>query len=177
MDQQNPNPQQQAPAVPEPAPAPQPAPEPAPAAEPVRPAQDQGQNHQSQETRAPEPEHQQAQPEPEAEPNRPVDTLRDGNLKASIWRNEAESGAFYATTFSRTWRDQEGQLRDANNFVGSDLLKISELAREAYTRTNALRRDDFQERNADTDEEARRAAFKRERGSQAEQEPKQERDR
>ena len=35
------------------------------------------------------------------ESKQPADVIRDGNLKASIWRNEGESGAFYATTFAR----------------------------------------------------------------------------
>ena len=78
----------------------------------------------------------------QSEPREPAEVIRDGNLKASIWRNDGEKGPFYATTFARTWRDEEGQYRDSSSFVASDLLKLSELARSAYTRTNALRRED-----------------------------------
>tara|TARA_R110000787_G_scaffold166227_1_gene279242 strand:- start:2066 stop:2389 length:324 start_codon:yes stop_codon:yes gene_type:complete len=80
--------------------------------------------------------------------SRPEDVLRDGNLKASIWRNEGERGDYFATTFARTQKDQDGNLRDAHSFVGSDLLKLSELARKSYERTNELRREDFQERRS-----------------------------
>ena len=88
-----------------------------------------------------QPEPRQAAPQ-ETAAKQPEAVLRDGNLKASIWRNDGEKGPFYATTFARTWRDEEGQYRDSSSFVASDLLKLSELARSAYTRTNALRRED-----------------------------------
>lgn len=79
---------------------------------------------------------------------RPEATLRDGSVKASIWRNEGESGAFRSTTFARTYEDRDGNPRDANSFAGTDLLKVSELARQAYNKSRTL------------DREERRAAFK-----------------
>jgi len=33
----------------------------------------------------------------------PVKTLRDGTIKAAIWRNESENGPFFAVTFARTY--------------------------------------------------------------------------
>jgi hypothetical protein len=84
-------------------------------------------------------------------PNKPVDVLRDGNLKANIWRNEGEKGPFYATTFARTFRDKDGQFRDTDSFVAADLLKLAELARESYVRTQGMSRAE------------RREAFKSER--------------
>lgn len=76
-------------------------------------------------------------------PERPTDTLRDGSLKASIWRNEGDKGPYYATEFARTYKDDEGNLRDSRSFIGGDLLKLSELARKAYERTAELRREEF----------------------------------
>ena len=35
----------------------------------------------------------------------PVETLRDGNLKATIWRNFGENGTFYSVEISRTYKD------------------------------------------------------------------------
>ena len=32
--------------------------------------------------------------------NGPADTLRDGAVKATIWKRESDKGAFYATTLS-----------------------------------------------------------------------------
>ena len=98
-----------------------------------------------------------------------ADVIRDTNLKATIWRNEAENGPFYATTFTRTFKDRDGEYRDTHSFVAADLLKLSELARKAYDRTTELRREDRQHSKVasgpDTEEE-RRAAFKAERMAQ-----------
>lgn len=33
----------------------------------------------------------------------PVDTLRDGSLKATIWKRESEGKAFYNTQFSKSY--------------------------------------------------------------------------
>lgn len=37
---------------------------------------------------------------------RPATTLRCGNIKATIWQNVSEKGPFFATTFSRPFKDQ-----------------------------------------------------------------------
>jgi len=94
----------------------------------------------------------------------PEATLRDGSVKASIWRNEGESGAFRSTTFARTYEDRDGNPRDANSFTGTDLLKVSELARQAYNKSRVLEREE------------RRAAFKDQR-QERERSPRQERER
>jgi hypothetical protein len=80
--------------------------------------------------------------------NRPADVIRDGNLKASIWRNEGENGVAYATVLARTYRTEDGAYRESNSFSGSELLRVSELARKAYDRTGELRQNDF-ERSAE----------------------------
>lgn len=76
--------------------------------------------------------------------NRPVDVIRDGNLKASIWRNEGENSVSYATTIARTYKTEDGAYRESNSFTGTELLRVSELARKAYDRSNDLRRDDYE---------------------------------
>lgn len=76
----------------------------------------------------------------------PVETIRDRELKASIWENEGANGKYLTTTFAKTYEDKRsGQLRDTNVFNNSDLLRVSELARQAYTRTNELTREMRQE--------------------------------
>ncbi|MBP5856258.1 hypothetical protein KAJ83_04500 [Marivibrio halodurans] len=79
-------------------------------------------------------------------PKQPADVIPDRNLKATIWRNEGEKGSYYATEFSRTYTDGEGNLRDASSFIATDLLRVSELARKAYDRTAELRREEFKEK-------------------------------
>lgn len=74
--------------------------------------------------------------------NSPRDVLRDGNLKASIWRNEGEKGPFYSVNLARVYRDEHGELRDSHSFAGADLLRVSELARRTYERAQELRRTD-----------------------------------
>jgi len=88
----------------------------------------------------------QAGQENSQEPQRPAETLRDGSIKASIWRNEGENGPFYATSLSRTYTDADGNSRDTSSFIGTDLLKVAELARGAYERTREMRRDDFSQK-------------------------------
>eukprot|EP00752_Nemacystus_decipiens_P000233 g233.t1 len=69
--------------------------------------------------------------------------------QATLWRNEGEKGPYYATEFARTYTDDEGKPRDTSSFIGADLLRLSELARKAYDRTNALRRAEFRQRRSD----------------------------
>lgn len=71
----------------------------------------------------------------------PIETLRDGNLKATLWVNEGDNGPFITTTLSRTYTDQRGEVRDTNGFTGADLLRVAELARQAYSRSGELRRE------------------------------------
>lgn len=76
---------------------------------------------------------------------RPADTIRDGNIKATIWENQGEKGPYYSTVLAKTYEDRDGNLRDTHSFSGTDLLKVSELARDAYGRINELRREHSQE--------------------------------
>ena len=69
----------------------------------------------------------------------PASTLRDGNLKASIWQNEGERGTYYSTTFSKTYKDEQGQFQETQSFSQNDLLRISELARQAHHEASVLR--------------------------------------
>jgi hypothetical protein len=72
--------------------------------------------------------------------NKPAATLRDGNLKAVIWKNEKEDRVFYSTTFSRTYKTGEGNYADTNGFSGSELLRIAQLATKAYEHAHGLRK-------------------------------------
>jgi hypothetical protein len=46
---------------------------------------------------------------------RPAATLRYGNIKAMIWENVSEKGPFFATTFSRPFKDQSGVWRNGTS--------------------------------------------------------------
>jgi hypothetical protein len=63
--------------------------------------------------------------------NKPANTLRCGNIKATIWKNSSENGPFFATTFSRHFKDQSGAWRNGTSFGLNDLEALLMLAREA----------------------------------------------
>ena len=74
--------------------------------------------------------------------DKPEFTIRDGSVKATTWRNSGESGDYFTTSFTRTYRDEKsGDLRDTNAFSGAELLKVSALAQEAYQQSRALRQE------------------------------------
>lgn len=91
------------------------------------------------------------------EQNPPLETLRDGRLKATIWENRNEAGEPYHTvTLAKTFEDRDGKLQDTSSFTAGELLRVSELAREAFTVLRAMRRTMALERK--TEPAARRAA-------------------
>lgn len=78
---------------------------------------------------------------------KPIETLRDGALKATIWKTFGDHGNFYRVRLSRTWKDQGGKYHDADSFSGVEVLQASLLLAQAYERTTALRRADRAEQH------------------------------
>lgn len=64
--------------------------------------------------------------------NQPVQTLRDGNLKATIWQNEGAKGNYYSVQLRRTYRDDDGNYHDTASFSHGDMLKLAHLTACAY---------------------------------------------
>lgn len=95
----------------------------------------------------------------------PIETLRDGNIKASLWVNESDNGPFITTTIARTYTDQKGQVRDTTGFTGTDLLRVAELARVAYQRAGELRRELTQDQSRENGHDRPRKAFSRSRSN------------
>ena len=54
--------------------------------------------------------------------NKPANTLRCGNIKATIWQNVSEKGPF---------KDQSGEWRNGTSFGLNDLEALVTVAREA----------------------------------------------
>ena len=71
--------------------------------------------------------------------NKPTETLRDGQLKATIWERSSEKGVFFSVELTRSYRDKDGKWHDHTGFVGDELLRIARLAGKAYDRTAELR--------------------------------------
>lgn len=72
--------------------------------------------------------------------NKPAATLRDGAIKATIWRNPSENGVFFSVDYSRTYTDDSGHPKSTNSFSGSQVLKQAHLALKAYDRIAELRK-------------------------------------
>ena len=53
------------------------------------------------------------------------------NIKATIWQNVSEKGPFFATTFSRSFKDQSGTWRNGTSFGLNDLEALMNVALEA----------------------------------------------
>ena len=72
----------------------------------------------------------------------PANQLRCGNIKATIWENTSEKGPFFATTFSRPFKDQSGAWRNGTSFGLNDLEALLTVAREAkdWIAAHALKR-------------------------------------
>ena len=85
---------------------------------------------------------------------RPVETLRDAAIKAAIWKNESENGPFFNVTFSRTYRNGDGELHDTDSFSGTQLLQLARLADKAYERARKLTRAARVAEDGDEGEEA-----------------------
>ena len=82
-------------------------------------------------------------------PNTPLETLRDGRLKATIWENEGESGKYHTVTLAKVYEDRNGQLQETSSFSAGELLRVAELAREAHGAIRDIRREQAVERNAE----------------------------
>ena len=71
---------------------------------------------------------------------KPVDEVRIGAVKAAIWRNESDNGARFNVTFSRSYRDSEGEWKTTHSFRRDDLLVVAKAADQAHSRIFELQR-------------------------------------
>jgi len=62
---------------------------------------------------------------------KPTHTLHCGNITAAIWENASEKGPFFATTFSRPFKDQSGAWRNSTSFGLDDIEALMNVAFEA----------------------------------------------
>ncbi|MEM6504052.1 MAG: hypothetical protein AAF711_01150 [Planctomycetota bacterium] len=86
---------------------------------------------------------------PSEESQAPIQNLRDGPITAAIWRNEREEGLpYYAVTLSRSYRDEDGQWREARSFIGLDVLAAGKLLENAYERIRHFRDQDRRRQRA-----------------------------
>ena len=64
---------------------------------------------------------------------KPVDEIRIGRVKATIWRNGTEEQPRHNVTFSRLYKDGD-QWKSTHSFGRNDLLVLAKVADFAHTR-------------------------------------------
>ena len=65
--------------------------------------------------------------------NKPVHTIRCGNIRATCWINGTQAGYFYNTTIAALYRDKStDEWGDSNSFSDRDLLAVAHAAQEMY---------------------------------------------
>lgn len=68
---------------------------------------------------------------PPIEGNKPAHEIRVSGIRATIWKNEAEKGAFFNTVFERSYREGD-EWKSSDSFGRDDLLVVSHLASECF---------------------------------------------
>lgn len=62
---------------------------------------------------------------------KPATTFKHGTVKAAVWENTGKDGLFYSVTFSRSYKDAEGNWRNTSSFGGNDLEDLSRASCDA----------------------------------------------
>lgn len=73
--------------------------------------------------------------------NRPAAAVRDGALKATVWRNDSESGPWYSVDLIRSYRTDAG-WQDTTSLRSDDLPRVAFLTQRAYEAVRELREAD-----------------------------------
>lgn len=76
----------------------------------------------------------------------PEDTLREGPLKSTIWRNEGRNGDFFTTQYTRAYKDQDGAWHETTQMRESDHLPLRHLSGKTHDRIMAMKRDERERR-------------------------------
>ena len=64
--------------------------------------------------------------------NKPVHSLRYGNVSCAIWANNSSVGYFFNTTFCRTYKDGE-EWGESASFEDRDLPNLMKAASDAHS--------------------------------------------
>ncbi len=64
-------------------------------------------------------------------PNLPIYEIRIASVKAAVWETVTDKGIFHNVTFSRVYRDQEGQWKNTRSYREHDIPALVECANDA----------------------------------------------
>lgn len=74
----------------------------------------------------------------ETNTTKPVQTIRCGNVRATIWKKEGKYGAYYNVTIARVFSKEDGTFGDSNSFSPLELLAASRVANQAMDQIQQL---------------------------------------
>jgi hypothetical protein len=74
---------------------------------------------------------------------KPASEVRIGSIKATIWRNQTETGARHNVTFERLYKDGD-KWKSTQSFGRDDLLLLAKVADEAHSRIFQLQQEETQ---------------------------------
>ncbi len=78
-----------------------------------------------------------------AKQNAPFTINLGRGIKAKVWTNSGNKGAWYNVTFARCYRDDEGEFQDSDSYSRDDLLHLARAAEKAVDHINdQLHKDD-----------------------------------
>ena len=66
-------------------------------------------------------------------PNKPVNEFKVGRVRAAVWANESEAGPWHSVTFSRLYKDKDGNWKDSTSFSRDDLPLLMKAADQVHT--------------------------------------------
>src|SRR5271156_3717132 len=69
----------------------------------------------------------------QAPKQRPAYEARFGLLKATVWRQESDKGAWYSVVLSRGYQDKKGEWHSAQSFGRDHLLLIAKLCDHVHS--------------------------------------------
>lgn len=85
---------------------------------------------------------------------RPIETVRIGTVKAAIWENRKDGErARYNVTFSKRYRDAEGQWKTTHSFGRNDLLVLAKVADQAHSQILVLEAEQAEDTNGRDDDD------------------------
>lgn len=79
--------------------------------------------------------------------NKPVHTLRDRSIKATVWENQTANGPMCNVTLTRSYREGE-EWRETQSFGYDDLMNLAKLLYDAHSFITARRADNAPARRA-----------------------------
>ena len=72
---------------------------------------------------------------------KPVDEIRIGRVKATVWKNGTEDQPRYNVTFSRLYKEGD-QWKSTHSFGRNDLLVLRKVADQAHSRLFELQQEE-----------------------------------